>query len=486
MPGIGDFLQAFAKNFTPRAANIFGQLSQQAIGGQEGYAQQQMNERQKAQLAAQLQMHNSMTPYEQAQVARGKTQDSAAETQRQFEDLFRVNQGIAQGQFGIAPVGTPGAMATPGNGPSIIPTPTQKHTILKDSALGKDLQLDTDLKDITSEDFLHYVTPFFEKKQLAEAKAKEEAELRASLGSIKGDLIEQAKARFSPAYYEGIYGKGNVDPEAANHLKTKLAQLEAAFNEDQRSKVSTRMTAFPKELDSFQSPWERKLLADQAKKDATDAAKAAKDFGQNVIVPSADGKTPGKLMRIYPGQAMPTGAITMAGENKMNTPTAQMQARGEMAKTVSVMVPKIVSQVDALANKIGPASGRWNEAWVNKAGMDDPQFAKLDQDLKMFATGVVVTHFGMRGGQDIRKALEKDFGEAQSPEDLKARLLGVDDWLQGYAKAKGLHVPDPETLDMTDAVREQLGVPMTAGAGGEPDFIVQGGKVIPNPKKGRK
>lgn len=140
-----------------------------------------------------------------------------------------------------------------------------------------------------------------------------------------------------------------------------------------------------------------------------------------------------RMVSVGPGGTVPEGAQTPAGVNTMNTPTSQSRSMAEMAQTVTQQVPDLLSQIDALKAKIGPAAGRWNQMWVNRAGMNDPDFAGLDQDLDLFASALVRTHFGARGGQGYREALKKDFSMAQSPEDLKARIQHADQWLTGYA-----------------------------------------------------
>jgi hypothetical protein len=119
--------------------------------------------------------------------------------------------------------------------------------------------------------------------------------------------------------------------------------------------------------------------------------------------------------------------------NTMNTPTAQTRNMAEMAQTVLPQMQAVNTEVDQLAQSVGPAVGRWNQLLTNKGGADYPQFAKLDTDLDLLASAIVRTHFGARGGQQYREELKKMFGEAQSPADLKARIAGANGWLQGYA-----------------------------------------------------
>lgn len=139
-------------------------------------------------------------------------------------------------------------------------------------------------------------------------------------------------------------------------------------------------------------------------------------------------------------RAAATGSKTAAKEDQ---PTMATRNMSEMAKTVIPRMHAVSSEVDHLASALGPAVGRWNELMVNKGGTDYPEFAALDTDLDLLASAIVRTHFGARGGQQYRQELRKQFGEAQSPEDLKARIGAAEQWIQGYADA-GSSKPAPQ------------------------------------------
>jgi len=124
------------------------------------------------------------------------------------------------------------------------------------------------------------------------------------------------------------------------------------------------------------------------------------------------------------GTAAPKGAGGVTNNSK---------ARGEMSETMLEQAPGILQEIDALNDKIGPGAGRWNNFWVKKGGANDPDYAGLDQDLGLYASALAVAHFGSRGGgAHFIDAMKKDFSQAQSPEDLKARILHADKWLEGY------------------------------------------------------
>jgi hypothetical protein len=134
-------------------------------------------------------------------------------------------------------------------------------------------------------------------------------------------------------------------------------------------------------------------------------------------------------------EQLPTPAATGKGASG---PTNTTRSRGEMASTVVKHIPTLNSEIDGISSEIGPVAGRWNDWWVNKAGVNDPKFAALDQDLFLFASGIAVAHFGARGGgAKYIEALEQRFRTAQSPEDLKARIASSESWMMDYAAAGG-------------------------------------------------
>jgi hypothetical protein len=141
---------------------------------------------------------------------------------------------------------------------------------------------------------------------------------------------------------------------------------------------------------------------------------------------------------------LPSNLQSQAGVNAVNTPTSTTRAMGEMAASVIPQAENVVKEIQALQDKLGPAAGRWNDLWVNKAGMKDPDFAGLDQDLDLLSSALVRTHFGARGGQAYQAEMKKNFSEAQSPEDLISRIQHSDSWLDGYAHAAG-KVPGEST-----------------------------------------
>ena len=133
-----------------------------------------------------------------------------------------------------------------------------------------------------------------------------------------------------------------------------------------------------------------------------------------------------------PGATQSIGSATMPPK-----PTSSMLNRGQMASSILENTPALQKEVQSLADKVGPGAGRWNDYWVNKGGVNDPAYAGLQQDLKLYASAISMSHFGAGAPLDFTNALEKDFSAAQSPEDLQARIQHADVWLQGYAQRAG-------------------------------------------------
>jgi hypothetical protein len=127
--------------------------------------------------------------------------------------------------------------------------------------------------------------------------------------------------------------------------------------------------------------------------------------------------------------------------------TAQTQAMGEQGAAIHAMVPALLDQIDAISPQLGPFSGRFNQAYVNRLGADDPAFASLDQGLGLFASGVAKAHFGARGAAGAALEFKKHLTEAQTVDDLKARINESDAWMLNYAKHSGQHTgPAGNTL----------------------------------------
>ena len=114
-------------------------------------------------------------------------------------------------------------------------------------------------------------------------------------------------------------------------------------------------------------------------------------------------------------------------------PTQMILSQGQQGAAVDAQIPRIKQEVLELGAQVGPAPGRWNNFWVNKGGIDNPAYSKVDQDLTFLSSALAKAHFGGSPPEGIAEGLKKNFGLAQSPDDLNARIDSADAWMEGYA-----------------------------------------------------
>ena len=114
-------------------------------------------------------------------------------------------------------------------------------------------------------------------------------------------------------------------------------------------------------------------------------------------------------------------------------PTQMILSQGQQGAAVDAQIPRIKQEVLELGAQVGPAPGRWNNFWVNKGGIDNPAYSKVDQDLTFLSSALAKAHFGGSPPEGIAESLKKNFGLAQSPDDLNARIDSADAWMEGYA-----------------------------------------------------
>lgn len=159
-------------------------------------------------------------------------------------------------------------------------------------------------------------------------------------------------------------------------------------------------------------------------------------------------------------------------------PTARTKDRMAISQDIQKMEPGIIDMIDNLADEVGPYAGRWNDLYVNKGGFNDPNWVGLDQSLHMYALAVMNAHLGRSGSTVILQDIEKRLGEAQTPEDLKARVETTEGWIDQYAKNKNIPIvgeePNPlrtPTRGVTPRGPGQVKPPATVGGGFSLDEI---------------
>ena len=137
-----------------------------------------------------------------------------------------------------------------------------------------------------------------------------------------------------------------------------------------------------------------------------------------------------QLVQVSATNPMPTGATTPTQAGSVNTPTQTMRNAASQAEVAIKEIPRIMTEIDTLSPKLGPITGRWNEFWQGKLGMEDPDFAGLHADLSLLASAVSLAH--ARGRLPI--ALWNEFqnminAPKQTPDNLKSTLTKVNQWM---------------------------------------------------------
>ena len=265
-------------------------------------------------------------------------------------------------------------------------------------------------------------------------KTKEEtSEMPAKAASEEG--LQGAQTKQAEAETTAIENPQAATPELDTYrrlVKMGMAPQEA-LNEVEKAKALGLKPAVV-------SP-EQQYLTDYAQRhpgstiaEATRAYKADSQAPQrapivNMFVPNGQGGE--TLQTVRPGQTVAEGAQTAAGVNAVNTPTMTQRTAAGRAGTVVAMAPEVLARIDALAPKLGPVEGRWNDFMQGKVGMDDPDFASLRSDLLMMSSAVALAHAQGRLPENLRQEFDHAINAPQqSPENLKATIQTMLPWLQ--------------------------------------------------------
>ena len=137
---------------------------------------------------------------------------------------------------------------------------------------------------------------------------------------------------------------------------------------------------------------------------------------------------------VKPGMNIKPGALTEAGMNSENVPTAATRTMAETAPKVIELATRSEQLIDEQINSLGPAASRWSEFMAGKVGAPNPEFTKLRTDIGLLQTSLMRMHVGARGGEQIMEHF-RDLIDAskQDPQNLKAAL----DEIKAYAAEVG-------------------------------------------------
>jgi hypothetical protein len=146
-------------------------------------------------------------------------------------------------------------------------------------------------------------------------------------------------------------------------------------------------------------------------------------------VPQPDGSK--KVVSLKPGDTIPNGALSLSGQNTINTPTQTQRTAAGRAQTVVEMAPSVLADIDRNAAGLGPVMGRWDKFMQGEVGAPDAAIAELRSNLMMMSSAVALAHAQGRLPENLRQEFDRAINSPkQSPENLKATISAILPWLQ--------------------------------------------------------
>lgn len=244
---LADFLGQLLGSVGSNVGNSFNQLSAFDLLGNQGVQQQQENQRQQVLLAQQLQLHNSMTPYESQSLALQSSAQAQRDpvSQQQKDTWDALMKGATIGQ-----PGDPGAFQL-GKSWLVPPSMATEPVIKLDPSDPVFKLFNGKISSLGQSDYTKYAAQVGE-KEMGKAGAQQK---QAAIEAMQPQIEDAISKRFSPQHYEAVYGKGNVDPEIDLHKQDYLNRLKTAIIEDKASGTTTRLQSLQKDLDNI-TPWE--------------------------------------------------------------------------------------------------------------------------------------------------------------------------------------------------------------------------------------
>jgi hypothetical protein len=169
-----------------------------------------------------------------------------------------------------------------------------------------------------------------------------------------------------------------------------------------------------------------------------------------MIAPDPNTPGGGIVQRLGAGAKIAPGSQTAAGVSSMNTPTTNQRTAAGRAETVIAMAPEVLARIDAVAPKLGPIAGRWNEFMQGKVGNSDPDFSALRSDLLMMSSAVALAHAQGRLPENLREEFDRAINAPkQTPANLKATIQTMIPWLQKVQDQGGRSGTQPQESSPT-------------------------------------
>jgi hypothetical protein len=450
MPGLAEFLGHFAGNFGSRASSLFDQLGQQAIGGPQGWAQEQENQRQANQLQAQQEAGQQAQQNWQQEFSQKAQQLAQGQQQQQFENTRQTAGDTLTGQRDLISALQGGfsqtGSATPDSvqlGSTFLTPPAKNRTmdLSSDSPLGKAMGLTDDIKGVPLEDYLKYTSQYADKMGLNQNKQASIDQLNA----MAPDIEKQINSRFSPEYYKIAYPWAT--PQDLQYLQANgeiskqnyLNALKTGLISDKKTMSNTELSTLQRNLGSDISKNSAEKFMDEKHSSQLRIGESkAMQFSEYPDVTPAQIKqwsdsveSQGTKMLTTARQVNPKLAMGVEtelgkrGTNLLNLTTQEQDNRGKANVALDQLqrAQNILDQ-PGVEDRLGPLSSRWKSFMAGEVGSsNDPQWKSIHDALVAAKGAATNIHYGVRGGSS--PAVMKLMGTILDPDKMDAPTLRV-------------------------------------------------------------
>ncbi len=260
----------------------------------------------------------------------------------------------------------------------------------------------------------------------AKQKAVEDAHKNAMHGPEERKVLAEAQHAEQVAAGTVPQGAATPTPEARNFADFYKTWLEAnGLQKNAVNELKARQEFSQNKTSQLLTPEEEAQRVRINK--ATDNAPR----GPQALVMVPDGNGGYKAQAIGAGSSVPGGAVSAAGMNSLNVPTAATRGMAEKAPRVMELASRVEQLVNSQSASLGPLKSRWAELMAGKIGAPSAEFTKLRTDVGLLSTVLMQMHVGARGGERIMQHfMDLIDSSKQSPENLIAALSEI----KAYAK----------------------------------------------------
>jgi len=140
-----------------------------------------------------------------------------------------------------------------------------------------------------------------------------------------------------------------------------------------------------------------------------------------------------------PGQVLPLGVRTLAGESQTNTPTTPTRGKAEQANTVIHAGEDLKNFIDQNKAKLGKIGDYWQQI-ASGTPVADPDIAEFQTRIASYAALQAAAH-GFRGANVMKDFEGKLGGPARNPEAIKRAIDGITATMNEIAKTGGGSIP---------------------------------------------